>query len=160
MSQNSPEHSAANAPPELLRRDYLRGMSYQAIAEKYRIDKRTAKRYVDKNLPFAEYEHRPYHSNLDPYKPAIDNWLSREPIFASTIHEWLVSRGYSGSYSIVNRYVQKVILANEARGVYPPHTRKSRQAPEHIIIQEKISEEYTHVRNQYRCDNPSDDNQR
>ena len=36
-----------------IRRDYLDGMTYKDIAGKYYIDQRTAKRYVEKNLPLS-----------------------------------------------------------------------------------------------------------
>ena len=67
--------SIPDTPPSQIRLDYLGGMTYRAIAEKYQIDQRTARRYVQNNLPLSEYEHRTYPSALDPYKPLIRKWL-------------------------------------------------------------------------------------
>ncbi len=55
-----------------IRQDFLNGMSYTAIASKYSIDPRTAKRYVINNLPLEELDKRPFSSVLDPFKDQID----------------------------------------------------------------------------------------
>ena len=61
---------------EQIRLDYLNGMTYKAIAKKYMIDQRTAKRYVEENLPLCQLEHRPYASKLDPYESFIRKTLA------------------------------------------------------------------------------------
>jgi hypothetical protein len=126
--------------PEAIRLDYLNGMTYKAIAEKYGIDQRTAKRYVEKNLPLSEYEHRSYKSGLDPYKHLIWEWMKEGPIYASVIYDWLTEQGYRGSYSIVNRYIQSLVQENEKKGLYPSGMRRKKVLPS-LSMEEKIREE-------------------
>lgn len=90
-----------------IRRDRLTGMQYTQIAEKYRIDPRTAKRYAENNLPLDELEHRPFSSVLDPYKPAIHRWLAAEPLPARAVWNKLRAMGCLCGYTIVNDYVKK-----------------------------------------------------
>ena len=140
MKQERGKHSSIPDTPSQIRLDYLGGMTYRAIAEKYRIDSRTARRYVQNNLPLSEYEHRTYPSTLDPYKPLIRKWLENGPVFTTAIFDWLTEQGYKGSYGIVNRFVQSVIRENEKAGLYPRGARKSRDLPP-MSIDEKIRKE-------------------
>ena len=109
-----------------IRRDYLDGMTYKDIAEKYYIDQRTAKRYVEKNLPLSELEHRTFASILDPYEPYLRSVLSTGPVFAKAVYKELREAGYEGSYSLVNRRVQQIIRENEAAGIYEPECPRTR----------------------------------
>lgn len=131
------------AEAEPIRRDYLDGMTYKAIAEKYFIDQRTAKRYVEQNLPLSELEHRTYSSILDPYEPFIRDALASGPVFSMTIYKILREKGYKGGYTLVNRRVQQIIRENEASGLYPPDSPRSRtiQNKKSITITERIREE-------------------
>ena len=95
-----------------LRREYLQGATYKAIAEKYQIDQRTAKRYVQLNLPLEEYEHRPYSSVLNRYMDHIRKWIFQDHLSSAQIHRTLLENGCHCSYSLVNRAVQR-ILRNE-----------------------------------------------
>jgi hypothetical protein len=101
-----------------IRRDYLSGMSFAAIGRKYYIDQRTAKRYALQNLPMAAYEKRVFPSSLDPFKPKIDEWLRKEPMFASVIRDHLVEMGCICGYTIVNDYVRSKIQEYEDAGIY------------------------------------------
>jgi len=101
-----------------IRQDYLSGMSYAAIGEKYEIDPRTAKRYAQNNIPLESLEQRPFASVLDPYKEMIDHWLLNGRIFATIIHDRLIEHGCNCGYTIVNDYVRKKITEFEASGVY------------------------------------------
>ena len=104
-----------------IRQDYLSGMSYVAIGDKYGIDPRTAKRYALNNLPLEDLEQRPFSSVLDPYKAMIDQWLLNGRIFATTIHDRLIEQGCLCGYTIVNNYVKKKISEYEKAGVYKRH---------------------------------------
>ena len=97
-----------------LRREYLQGATYKAIAEKYQIDQRTAKRYVQLNLPLEEYEHRPYHSVLAPYSGLIRKWLFDDQLSSAQVHRKLLEKGCQCSYSLVNRAVQKILRSNDS----------------------------------------------
>ena len=82
-----------------IRRDYLSGMSFTDIGEKYLIDPRTAKRYALNNLPLEYLENRPFSSVLDPYKEIIDSWLVNGRIFSTLIHDRLIELGCTCSYT-------------------------------------------------------------
>ena len=109
-----------------IREDYLSGMSFSAIAEKYAIDPRTAKRYAINNLPLEHLDSRPFTSVLDPYKGLIDKWLLNGRIFATTIHDRLIEQGCICGYTIVNDYVRKKIIEYEKSGIYKPHIHAAR----------------------------------
>jgi hypothetical protein len=51
-----------------IRADYLSGMSYVAIGQKYGIDQRTAKRYAFHNLPMDNLQQRPFQSKMDDFR--------------------------------------------------------------------------------------------
>lgn len=131
---------------EPIRQDYLNGMTYKSIAEKYKIDQRTAKRYVERNLPLSQLEQRPYTSLLDPYESVIRSMLVSGPVFAKTIFSTLREMGYTGGYTILNRRVQQIIRDNEASGLYPPNCRRTRNIPsENKKLTQKIKEEQVYA---------------
>lgn len=70
----------SNEKTQPIRQDYLNGMTYKAISLKYQIDVRTAKRYVQLNLPLSDLEQRPFSSVLDPYKKQIDYGFLRKKL--------------------------------------------------------------------------------
>ena len=122
-----------------IRQDYLSGMSFIAIGEKYGIDPRTAKRYALNNLPLDYLEIKPFPSVLDPYKDMIDQWLLNGRIFATTIHDRLIEQGCMCGYTIVNDYVRKKIDEYEKTGVYKTNivSRRDRTSYQSKILNEK-----------------------
>ena len=122
-----------------IRQDYLSGMSFVAIGEKYAIDQRTAKRYAIHNLPLEHLDNRPFTSVLDPYKESIDFWLLKGRIFASIIHDRLIEQGCECGYTIVNDYVRSKIDEYEKAGIYKPyiHKKKGEISYKDKIIAEK-----------------------
>ena len=122
-----------------IRQDYLSGMSFIAIGEKYMIDQRTAKRYATNNLPLEHLDNRPFSSVLDPYKESIDRWLLKERIFATTIHDRLIEQGCKCGYTIVNDYVRKKIDEYEKAGVYKSyiHNENVKKSNTDKVLSEK-----------------------
>ena len=126
-----------------IRQDYLSGMSFVSIGEKYRIDQRTAKRYAILNLPLEYLDNRPFPSVLDPYKESIDHWLLKGRIFATTIHDRLIEEGCKCGYTIVNDYVRSKIDEYEKAGIYKPYIHnKKRKIPHN----DKVSTEKQHMK--------------
>jgi transposase len=88
-----------------IRNDYKKGLSYAAIGEKYNIDWRTAKKYAHSDHK-PKYElSEPKRSKLDPYKPAIDEWLEEAPYSAARILDKVQEMGSDSKYTIVKQYV-------------------------------------------------------
>ncbi len=135
----------SNEKTQSIRQDYLKGMTYKAISLKYQIDVRTAKRYVQLNLPLSDLEKRPFSSVLDPYKKQIDLWLSVEKTYASTVYDWLVSQGCNCGYTIVNKYVQEKIREYEEAGFYSQEDKKVRHVQLNKSIFDKSKEEKNYV---------------
>ena len=136
---------------EQIRRDYLDGMTYKDIAKKYYIDQRTAKRYAENNLPLSELFHRSYSSILDPYEPFLRSILKEGPVFAKTIYMTIKDMGYTGGYTLVNRRVQQIIRENEAAGLYPPDSPRTRTiTTKQLAITKRISEEEDYVASRIR----------
>ena len=92
-----------------IREDFLSGMSYVAIGQKYGIDQRTAKRYAFHNLPMDNLQQRPFQSKLDDFRLVISTWLKDGKIPSAIIHDKLVEMGCICSYTTVNDYVQKTL---------------------------------------------------
>ena len=88
-----------------IRSDRKKGLSYAAIARKYNIDPRTAKKYAESDTMPTYDLSGPKTSKLDPYKHQIDLWLEEAPYSAVRIYEKLVEQGFPGKYSIVKRYM-------------------------------------------------------
>lgn len=129
-----------------IRQDRLDGMTYKAIAEKYHIDPRTAKRYAQKNLPLSQLEQRPFSSILDPYKPFIDEVLSDAPVPAATIFNWIVEQGYTGKYRIVAEYVRNATSTLERDILTAGQTlRAATTSSEPLNIEMKSEKEFQHV---------------
>ena len=137
-----------------IRQDYLSGMSFASIGEKYMIDPRTAKRYALKNLPLEYLDNRPFSSVLDPFKEQIDKWLLNGRIFASTIHDRLIEQGCECGYTIVNDYVRRKIEEYEKAGIYEtcmPVNRKKvklRQC-EKVVEEKRILTQRSERKNDY-----------
>lgn len=135
---------------EEIRRNWLAGMTYKAIAEKYQIDQRTAKRYVEGNLPLRNLEQRPYASMLDRYDPLIRAALAEKPVSAQAVYRMLQQEGYRGGYTIVIRRVRRIIEENELSGRYPPDAPRSRQLPDKETLLQRIREEQNHAASRTR----------
>lgn len=137
---------------EQIRQDWLDGMSYKAIADKYQIDQRTAKRYVQGNLPLEDLEHRPYTSILDDFEPLIRAALHEHPVSAKAIYRMLRAEGFQGGYTIVVRRVGQIIEENELNGKYPQTTSRTRTRtlPTKETLLHRIREEERHAASRTR----------
>ena len=135
---------------EDIRHDRLGGMTYRAIAEKYGIDQRTAKRYAEGNLPLSELERRPFPSILDPYDPLIRAALQEKPVSAKAIYRLLREQGYQGGYTIVVRRVRRVIDENTFSGRYPPDLPRTGKLPDKETLQKRIMEEKNYAASRAR----------
>lgn len=83
------------------------GCSHRAIARMMKIDRRTVKKYLQEDsLPVYKRINR--QSKLESFIPLIEGWLSQENYQATKVYELLVIEGFKGSYSTVQRYVQKI----------------------------------------------------
>jgi len=126
-----------------IRRDWLSGMSYVALGEKYAIDQRTAKRYAMSNLPLEYLDNRPFSSVLNPYKASIDKWLLNGRIFSTVIHDRLIEQGCKCGYTTVNDYASKKMDEYERAGIYKDGAQVTRDT---TTQQEKISIEKQRMR--------------
>lgn len=135
---------------EQIRQDWLGGMSYKAIADKYRIDQRTARRYVQGNLPLENLNHRPFTSILDEYEPLIRAALYDHPVSARAVYRMLCEEGYQGGYTIVVRRVRRIIEENELSGRYPQSASRARCLPDRETLLHRIREEEKHAASRTR----------
>ena len=87
---------------------HRQGLSYAEISRIVGRDWRTVKRYLTEGAQ-PRYRRKRVVSKLDPFKPAIDQWLAREPrLKATRIQQDLVrDYGFTGSYPTVQRYVER-----------------------------------------------------
>ena len=93
------------------------GYRISKISDETGVDPKTIRKYIQKD----DFSQKPpkktaYPSILDGYKKAIDNWLDedkkswyKQQHTAKRIYDRLVDEcGYTGSYSVVQRYVKKM----------------------------------------------------
>jgi transposase len=87
---------------------HRQGLTYAEIGRIVGRDWRTVKRYLTEGAQ-PRYQRKRVTSKLDPFKPTIDQWLAKEPrLKATRIHQDLVrDYGFTGSYPIVQRYVDR-----------------------------------------------------
>ena len=143
-----------NDEPQQLRREHMMGMTFKAIAEKHYMDQRTAKRYVEMNLPLSELEHRSYTSKLDPYKPVIDEEIQKDGWKYKSLYDSLKENGYTGSYHLLYRFVRRRILELEemkpatASQASEESTISAVTGPaDPVTIEERIRKEKEHAAN-------------
>lgn len=84
------------------------GYTYAEIGRMVGRDWRTVKRYVEEGAQ-PVYRRKRMPSQLDPFKPLIDQWLAAQPKLLSTrVHQDLVrDYGFTGGYDTVRRYVER-----------------------------------------------------
>jgi len=84
------------------------GYTYAEIGRLVGRDWRTVKRYLEQGAQ-PVYRRKRMPSQLDPFKPLIDQWLAKEPRLLSTrVHQDLVrDYGFCGGYDTVRRYVER-----------------------------------------------------
>lgn len=83
------------------------GYSDRKISEKTGLNRRTVKKYLQDGAQ-PEYKKDQRQSKLEPFKPLIEGWLEQDNYQASWIHAKLISEGFDGSYSTVQRYVEDI----------------------------------------------------
>lgn len=87
---------------------HRQGLTYAEIGRIVGRDWRTVKRYLTEGAQ-PRYRRKRIPSKLDPFKPAIDQWLAKDAgLQAARIHQDLVrDYGFTGSYPTVRRYVDR-----------------------------------------------------
>lgn len=81
------------------------GLTISEISRKLNIDRKTVRSAL-KSDSAPKYQRRLEPSILDPFKSYIDTRLDQYNLTASKILTELKDQGYSGSYGILNNYVQ------------------------------------------------------
>ncbi|MFD3580923.1 ISL3 family transposase [Streptomyces sp. NPDC058683] len=116
---DSPRHREVN---ELV----ATGMSLSAIGRRLRLDRKTVRRYRNKDLDdlFASAQDRG-HGVLDPYIDHVQHRFKAGCTSSMQIYRELLALGYTGGYHVVNRYVMTTRkgIAVPARTAPPPSPR-------------------------------------
>lgn len=81
------------------------GLTISEISRKLNLDRKTVRSAL-KNDSVPKYERRPEPSILDNFKNYIDSRLDQYNLTATKILNEIKDQGYSGSYGILNKYVQ------------------------------------------------------
>jgi transposase len=108
---------------------HRQGLSYAEIGRLIGRDWRTVKRYLTEGAQ-PVYRRRRAPSKLDPFKPLVDQWLTREPrLKATRIHQDLQrDYGFEGNYQTVRRYVERARPRPERRAEARFETAPGHQA--------------------------------
>ncbi|MFI6463134.1 ISL3 family transposase [Streptomyces sp. NPDC050538] len=85
------------------------GMSLSAIGRRLRLDRKTVRRYRNKDLEdlFASAQDRG-HGVLDPYIDHVQHRFKAGCTSSMQIYRQLLALGYTGGYHVVNRYVMTI----------------------------------------------------
>lgn len=83
------------------------GLSERHIARRLGMDPRTVKKYAADPKAAGTYRRqKPHKSQLDPFREQIHLWLDEDEGYTAVwIYDRLKPLGYTGSYSVVKRYV-------------------------------------------------------
>lgn len=106
------------------------GLSYRALSRKTGHDRRTIKRYAE-NPELIGSPRAPVlrSSKLDPFMPAIENWLDEDSYYtAAWIYDRLVKMGYDGGRTIVKDAVHAIKAENRRIAYARFETDPGRQA--------------------------------
>src|SRR2546428_5674811 len=86
---------------------FVENWTVRKIARHLHIGRRTVAKYLIK--PAQAPLHRTRTSKLDPFKPAIDEWLQQDySVTAAVLFQRLRDQGFAGGYTIVKDHLQAV----------------------------------------------------
>ncbi len=92
----------------LIRDLYSQGLSISEISDRTGYDRKTVRKYLNKNT-VPEPQKRPTRSSkLDPYKPYILEKLNEGPYTSARLFREIQEMGYDGGKTIVKDFVRKV----------------------------------------------------
>ena len=105
-------------------------LSYREIARKTGHDRRMIKHYAeDPDLIGKPRASVPHASKLDPFMPAIENWLDEDGCHtASWIYDRLVKMGFDGGRTIVKDVIHRIKDENRRIAYVRFETDPGRQA--------------------------------
>lgn len=83
------------------------GVPQTRIADQLNIDRKTVARHAEDIEPPA-HERNARYSNLDPFKPHIQQRLAKYDLTAMKLYAEVAAQGYRGSYPVVQRYVRQI----------------------------------------------------
>lgn len=105
-----------------IRRLDRQGLSRSEIARRLHVDRGTVAKYTDmEDLSPKRPSDRRFGTKLDGFMPVVDGWLEADRLLpgkqrhtARRVHDRLVAEhGFTGSYSVVQRYVKRWREANQ-----------------------------------------------
>ena len=86
-----------------------KGLSQRQIAKKLGLSRNTVKKYIENQGYPEEQKYKKRKSLLDPFHDNISFWLNEDLEYTATwIYDRLCNMGFTGSYEIVKRKVQKI----------------------------------------------------
>jgi transposase len=96
---------------------FVEKWTIRKVARHLGVGRRTVAKYLSKPVQVPLYRTRT--SKLDPFKPAIAEWLQQDPsVTAAVIFQWVRDRGFAGGYTIVKDHLQAVREQTKARRAF------------------------------------------
>src|SRR5207247_7361384 len=96
---------------------FVENWTVRKIARHLHIGRRTVAKYLIK--PAQAPLHRTRTSKLDPFKPAIDEWLQQDSsVTAAVLFQRLRDQGFAGGYTIVKDHLQAVRSETKTRRAF------------------------------------------
>jgi transposase len=112
----------------MIRQLYKKGVGISQIASMTGFSRMTVRKYAksDHCPKYKRQKNKP--SKLDTYKEHIANKLSEAQYTATRLCREIKEQGYSGSYSVVRRYVRQIRAQCKTKAVYRFETEPGQQA--------------------------------
>jgi transposase len=102
---------------EIHRLHFVENWTVRKIARHLHIGRRTVAKYLIK--PAQTPLHRTRTSKLDPFKPAIEEWLQQDSsVTAAVIFQRLRDQGFAGGYTIIKDHLQAVRTETKTRRAF------------------------------------------
>ena len=112
----------------MIRQLYKQGISISQIAQMTGLSRTTVRKYAKSEIYPKYKREKGLHSKLNPYKEFLEAKVSEAPYTATRLCREVKDKGYTGSYSVVKRYIRSIRSKLTTKAVWRFETEAGQQA--------------------------------